>query len=98
MHRGSSKAARENLRATETLPLSASSPPSVVIEVEVARAGRRDSFTLTVPSGTLVREAVRQVGVAPEGASVLVDEVSVPLDQRLEGPTRLLVVPTFSGG
>jgi len=41
---------------------------------------------------------VRQVGLAPEGTSVLVDGVSVPLDLPIERPVRLVVVPTFSGG
>ncbi len=98
MHRGSSKAAGGNAPATETLPLSASSLGGLVVEVEVARAGRRESHTFHLPAGSRVRDGVRAAGLSPEGVAVLVDEVPVPLDQPLEGPVRLLVVPTFSGG
>jgi sulfur carrier protein ThiS len=95
MHRGSSKAGRGAPPAADNLPLSA---PSLTVEVEVARGGRSHIRVLALAHGTKVREAVRQVGLAPEGTSVLVDGVSVPLDLPIERPVRLVVVPTFSGG
>ena len=95
MHRGSSKAVRGKPPAADTLPLSA---PSLSVEVEVARAGRSESHRIEVRSGSLVREAVRQVGLAPEGSSVLLDGVSVPLDLPILRAVKLVVVPTFSGG
>jgi len=95
MHRGSSKAARGNPPAADNLPLSA---PSLSIEVEVARAGRSEVHRLDVPHGILVRDAVRRIGLAPEGTAVLIDETPVPLDLPLDRPLRLIVVPTFSGG
>ena len=80
----------------EHLPLSAS--PDVRVEVEVARAGRSVVHERRVAPGTLVKQVVRSVGEAPEGAAVLVDGVSVPLDTPIDAPLRLVVVPTFSGG
>jgi len=41
---------------------------------------------------------VRQVGQRAEGCAVLVDGTSVPLDTAVDGPIRLTVIPTFSGG
>jgi len=41
---------------------------------------------------------VRQAGMTPEGCAVLIGETPVPLDLPVESPTRLTVVPTFSGG
>jgi sulfur carrier protein ThiS len=98
MHRGSSKAAREGLPAADTLPLSASSPSEVSVEIEVTRAGKVQHHLLHVATGTRVREAVRQVGLAPEGSVVLIDDTPVPLDLPLDRSVRLVVVPTFSGG
>jgi sulfur carrier protein ThiS len=95
MHRGSSKVARGDPPAADNLPLSA---PSLAIEVEVVRAGRSQLHSLELPSGTLVRAAVRAVGLSPEGAAVLVDDTPVPLDLPLDRSLRLIVVPTFSGG
>ena len=96
MHRGSSKGARDHRPAPERLPLSAS--PGVRVEVEVARAGRSTVEERVVPVGTLVKQLVRAVGEVPEGAAVLVEGVSVPLDSPIERPLRLVIVPTFSGG
>ncbi len=98
MHRGSSKDDRAPPRTAGSLPLSASPPAPVTIELEVARAGRSIRHRLEVPPGTLVRAALKQIGEAPEGCAALLDEVPIPLDTPLEAPTRLVVVPTFSGG
>jgi len=95
MHRGSSKAARGAPPAADNLPLSA---PSLAIEVEVARAGRTHTHRLEVVSGTLVREVVRGVGLAPEGTSVTMDGSPVPLDQPIDRAGKIVVFPTFSGG
>jgi len=70
----------------------------VRVEVEVARAGRSTVEERVVPVGTLVKQLVRAVGEVPEGAAVLVEGVSVPLDSPIERPLRLVIVPTFSGG
>jgi len=51
-----------------------------------------------VAPGTLVREVVRRTGEAPEGCAVLIDGTPVPHDLTLDRATRLVVVPTFSGG
>ncbi len=97
LHRGSSKDDRGTTPATETLPLSAS-PATVRVSVEVVRGGRSRRFDLEVPTGTAVRAVVRSAGESPEGCAVLDGETPVPLDTPLEGPIRLTVVPTFSGG
>jgi sulfur carrier protein ThiS len=96
MHRGSSKGGGADAPPPETLPLSASPPLTVV--VEVARGGRSTVRTLSVAPGTLVRSVVREVGHAPEGSAVLRENVSIPLDTPIEQSCRLVVVPTFSGG
>ncbi len=96
MHRGSSKGAGAATPPPERLPLSAS--PPLEVEVEVARAGRSQRYRRLVPAGTLVKQLVREVGESPEGSAVLVDGVSIPLDTPLTAPTRLVLVPTFSGG
>jgi sulfur carrier protein ThiS len=97
MHRGSSKDASTRSRPSETLPLSASPLPVDVI-VEIARAGTTRSQTISVPHGTLLREAVRPLAGSPEGYAVLLDGVPVPLDLPIDRPMHLVVVPTFSGG
>jgi sulfur carrier protein ThiS len=97
MHRGSSKGARSERPAPETLPLSAS-PPTVTVVVEVTRGASVVTHEIRVVPGTLVRAALRATGHAPEGSAVLVDEVPVPLDTVIDGPMRLTVLPTFSGG
>jgi sulfur carrier protein ThiS len=97
MHRGSSKDGREPPRPTETLPLSAS-PPLVGVDLELTRAGSVDRRTVHVPLGAPVRAALRAAGQAPEGCAVLVGEVPIPLDTPIDGPVRLVVVSTFSGG
>jgi len=66
--------------------------------VEIARAGVSRRTSVKVPSGTLVRDAVRPIAGSPEGYAVLVDDDSVPLDLPIERPMHLVVVPTFSGG
>jgi sulfur carrier protein ThiS len=95
MHRGSSKAVGEGPPTADNLPLSA---PSLSIEIEVVRGARSELHHLQLPTGTLVREAVRKIGLAPEGTAVLDGETPVPLDLPLDRPLRLIVVPTFSGG
>jgi sulfur carrier protein ThiS len=96
MHRGSSKGAGATRPPPERLPLSASA--TIEVQVEVARAGRSTVRTFSVAPGTLVKELVRAVGESSEGAAVLVDGVSLPMDSPVTGPTHLVVVPTFSGG
>ena len=98
MHRGSSKDVRARPRTTESLPLSASPSRSVPVVVEITRAGEIARHRLRVAPGTLVRAVVRQVGLAPEGSAVLAEDTPIPLDTPIEGPVRLVVVPTFSGG
>ena len=98
MHRGSSKVAGDGPPPTETLPLSASPPPTIAVEVEVARGGRSRVESVTVPVGARVRDVIRHAHQAPEGSVVLIDGLPVPLDTRLETAVRLLVLPTFSGG
>jgi len=97
MHRGSSKGARRQRPAPETLPLSAS-PETVRVVVEVTRGGSVERRTVEVAPGTLVRAALRTLGHAPEGSAVLVDETPIPLDTPISAPVRLTVIPTFSGG
>jgi len=53
---------------------------------------------MEVAPGTLVREVVRRIGLAPEGTAVLLDGAPVPLDQPLDREGKIVVVPTFSGG
>ncbi len=95
MHLGSSNDARGRPPAAESLPLSAS---GLRVEIEVARAGRTERRSVTVPPGTMVRVVLRELGLAPEGCAVLVDERSIPLDTPVDRPLALTVVPTFSGG
>ena len=99
MHRGSSKETRTH-RASETLPLSAppSSPATIEVTVEVARAGAGPARVLRVAEGTPVRVVVREAGLSPEGCAVLIDGTSVPRDLALRAAVRLVIVPTFSGG
>ncbi len=75
-----------------------SPPASVLVEVEIARAGRSATSRHWVAPGTRVREIVRAAGEAPEGSAVLRDGVSVPLDLPVTEAIRLVIVPTFSGG
>jgi len=97
MHRGSSKDDRPNGRPSESLPLSA--PRGLVrVTVEVDRAGAVVRRTLRVPAGSRIRDVVRLVGQSPEGCAVLIDGTPVPHDLTLDRATRLVVVPTFSGG
>jgi sulfur carrier protein ThiS len=97
MHRGSSKGGRSTDRPPETLPLSAS-PRTVPVVIELTRGGSVRRVELTVPIGTPVRTLLREVGQRAEGSAVLIDDTPVPLDTPVEGPVRLVVVPTFSGG
>ncbi len=96
MHRGSSKGPRGKPRRPESLPLSA--PPSVRIQLVVARAGRSERHTVEVPVGTPVRAVLRSIGQAAEGSAVLSGDRPVPLDLPLEKNGRFTVIPTFSGG
>jgi sulfur carrier protein ThiS len=100
MHRGSSKGTGRARPVPEILPLSASpSPSGVRVEVVVARGSRPGPPAVRwVPPGTAVRAVLRDLGHAPEGSAVLIDGTPVPLDTPIEAPTRLTVVPTFSGG
>ena len=98
MHRGSSKDVPGVARAAETLPLSASAPRTVSVVLELTRAGAVERRRLRVPVGTTVRVALRRIGQAPEGSAVLLGQTPVPLDLPIEGPLRLTVVSTFSGG
>ncbi|HEV8050647.1 MAG TPA: MoaD/ThiS family protein [Thermoplasmata archaeon] len=69
------------------------------MEVSVARGARPGPASVHwVRPGTPVRTLLRELGHAAEGSAVLIDGVSVPLDTPIETPTRLVVVPTFSGG
>ena len=97
MHRGSSKGARSAGPASETLPLSASDS-SVLVIIELTRGASVARHEVRVARGTPVRTLLRSLGQAPEGSAVLVDDTPIPLDTPIEGPTRLTVVPTFSGG
>jgi hypothetical protein len=97
MHRGSSKDARGEPPATETLPLSAP-PPAVAVVLEVTRGASVTRHRLHVEPGTLVRTVLRAAGHAPEGSAVLVGDVPIPLDTPVDRPLTLTVLPTFSGG
>jgi sulfur carrier protein ThiS len=66
--------------------------------VEIARAGRSERRTLRVPVGTPVRVLLRSLGQSIEGSAVLAGDRPVPLDEPLDRPVRLTVIPTFSGG
>ncbi len=97
MHRGSSKGGRGRSAPPETLPLSAP-PGRVDVTVEIGRAARTVRRTVSLACGRPVRDAVREVGEAPEGCVVLVDGVSIPLDTPVDAPLTITVVPVFSGG
>ena len=88
---------RNERPAPETLPLSAS-PTTVVVDLDLTRGASVEHRRVRVATGTLVREVIRSLGHAPEGSAVLVDDVPIPLDTPIDGPIRLTVVPTFSGG
>ena len=99
MHRGSSKGTRSNRLVPESLPLSASSADeTITIEFEVVRAGRIALHSIEVVKGTMLRVALRAVGLAAEGSAVLDGDRPMPLDSVLDRKARLTVVPTFSGG
>jgi|SRR5579863_9481194 hypothetical protein len=100
MHRGSSKEEAVDRRASEALPLSASPafPEGLVIDLDFVRGGRVERHQVIVPSGTLLRVALRLAGGAAEGSAVLRGETPVPLDLRLDRAERFTVVSTFSGG
>lgn len=98
MHRRSSRGAPDVPRASDALPLRGLPRAQIAVVVEVTRAGRVDRHELTVEAGVPIRVVLRKIGQAPEGSAVLVDDTPVPLDRTIDGPTRLTVVPTFSGG
>jgi sulfur carrier protein ThiS len=84
---------------SETLPLSASSPPPFVhLTLELVRAGRTVRRELDVPTGTPLKRALREVGIAPEGCAALDRDRPVPLDTRLDRDRTLTILSTFSGG
>jgi len=95
MHRGSSKGARTD-RVPEILPLSAS--PLLEVVFETVRGSSSVRRTVPVAPGTLIREALRATGQAPEGCAVLRGDRPVPLDLAITEPATFTVVPTFSGG
>jgi hypothetical protein len=95
MHRGSSKGTRTD-RVPEILPLSAS--PPLEVRFEIARGGSAIVRVLSVPPGTPLRQALRTMGLAPEGCAVLRAERPVPLDLLITEPGTFTVIPTFSGG
>ena len=98
MHRGSSKGVEGLPPTAETLPLSASPLREVEVELEVTRMGRIELRKVSIPVGAPVRTALRAIGVFAEGAAVLLDGLSLPMDEPIDRPVRLTVVPTFSGG
>jgi sulfur carrier protein ThiS len=85
-------------RPPETLPLSASPERRVWVTVELTRGASVEERRVRVAAGTEVRALLRSIGQAPEGSAVLVRDVPIPLDTRMERTTRLTVLPTFSGG
>lgn len=95
MHRGSSKGTRTD-RVPEILPLSAS--PLLEVRFETVRAGTSVTRTVPLAAGTLLREALRSIGQAPEGCAVLRGERPVPLDLPITEAGTFTVIPTFSGG
>jgi sulfur carrier protein ThiS len=78
---------------TRRLPL-----PPLTIQLTVARGAVRSPRSVELPGGSLVRDAVRTVGFAPEGTAVLLEGRPIPLDTRLAEGMSLVVVPTYSGG
>ena len=98
MHRGSSKDVAGPPPAAESLPLSASSPLEIEVDVEVVRARTVERHHFRLAPGTTVRAVLETIRAPPEGSAVLVNEVPVPLDLPIDRPVRLTVVPTFSGG
>ena len=98
MHRGSSKGARDTTPASGTLPISASPLSAVPVVLELTRGASVVRSRLRVPIGTPIRAALRKAGCSPEGSAVLLDDTPVPLDLPIEGPMRLVVISTFSGG
>ena len=71
----------------------------VTVELVVERAGSTGrGSTISVPSGTRVRDVLRRADLAPEGSAVLENGVPIPLDSRVERDVLLTVLPTFSGG
>ncbi len=97
MHRGSSKGASER-GAPENLPLSASPPPTVRIELEFVRAGTSTLRTVELPCGSPLRQALRAAGRSAEGCAVLLDTRPIPLDTPVRSAARYTVLSTFSGG
>lgn len=83
---------------SETLPLSAPPAPVLRIEFDVVRGGCHAGVSASVAPGSLLRAALRSVGLPPEGCAVLLDGVPLPLDTKLEGPARFEVLLAFSGG
>jgi len=73
-------------------------PETWALDVEIARAGLAECRRLELPVGSRVADAVRAVGLSPEGTAALLDDRPVPMDEPLAGVRHLLVVPTFSGG
>jgi sulfur carrier protein ThiS len=70
----------------------------MLVTVDIARGASSTPRTLDLPEGSNVRDAVRAVGLAPEGAAVLHDGRPIPLDTRVTPGIILVVIPTFSGG
>ena len=97
MHRGSSNAPGAAPPRAETLPLSASGRTATVLLV-VARAGREERLSVTVPVGARIRDALERAGLAPEGCAVLLGDRSLPLDEPVEADASFTVLLAFSGG
>ena len=99
MHRGSSKEVTGSSPASEDLPLSASTRPSALhITVDVVRGGPAVRHALELPEGSVVRDALRAMGLFAESSSARVDGQPVPLDRPLHEGETLEVLRTFSGG
>jgi sulfur carrier protein ThiS len=94
MHRGSSKGPQASPAAPGSLPLSA----PVSVEFEIVRAGGSETTALEIASGTLLRDALHLLDLAPEGCAVLQQGHSVPLDSPVSSGARFTVIRTFSGG
>ena len=96
MHRGSSNGSGAPRPIPETLPLSASRP--LWVTVEIRRGGKLDTQRIELPENSSLRELVRAVGHSPEGTAVLIEGTPVPLDTAVSDGLRVVVIPTYSGG
>jgi sulfur carrier protein ThiS len=72
--------------------------PFVTVSISISRGASKAPRSLTLPKGARIRDAVRAVGLSPEGTAVLLGERPVPLDGELADGMSLVLVPTYSGG